>query len=142
MGGGLKDFSRSDGEIFGKICVLIINRSADLAATLLLGTLEKSGLYKCYREDERNPFEQDRFELTEEYKMNNNKIVTVGIDGSVFQYVPRYQLRMEQTIKDVVGDDIAKRIKLVHSSMEVEKVPFWLLLTLWNNKCVHVLSLL
>ena len=47
--GGLKSFDCSDAEIFGKICALTVNRSADLAATLLLGTLEKTGLYQTYR---------------------------------------------------------------------------------------------
>merc|ERR1712154_382637 len=107
--GGLIDFEISDAEIFGRICTLIVNRSADLAATLLLGTLEKTGVFNCYREDERNPFENDRFELTKSYKENNNKLVTVGIDGSVFQHVPRYRERM-------VGHQIAKRIKLVRST--------------------------
>ena len=113
---GLVKFEQEDARIFAKICQLIVNRSADLAATLLLGTLEKTGLFTCHREDDRNPFEDDRFELTKEYKNDTKKLLTVGIDGSVYQYVPRYQQRMQQCLKRVVGDEIASRIRLVHSS--------------------------
>eukprot|EP01084_Bolivina_argentea_P109486 195713_1 len=98
---------KNDGEIFGKICVLIVGRSADLAATLLLGTLEKTGLYKC---------KNDGFQLNEEYKCDNEKMLTVGIDGSVFKYVPKYQKRMEKCMNEVVGNEIGKRIKLVLAS--------------------------
>eukprot|EP01083_Nonionella_stella_P002528 7265_1 len=112
---GLTQFTNSDANIFGRICRLIVNRSADLAATLLLGTLEKTGVYTCSREDERNPFEEDRFELTQSYKQNTNKLATVGIDGSVYQHVPRYKERMEYTILNVVGREVAQRIQLVHA---------------------------
>jgi len=114
--GGLTKFEQQDARVFAKICQLIINRSADLSATLLLGTLEKTGLYTCHREDDRNPFEDDRFVLTKEYKNDNNKLLTVGIDGSVYQHVPRYQQRMEECLRKVVGVEIASRIRLVHSS--------------------------
>eukprot|EP01084_Bolivina_argentea_P028497 52970_1 len=43
--GGLKDFSKTDAEVFGRICHLIVNRSADLSATLLFGALEKTGVF-------------------------------------------------------------------------------------------------
>ena len=113
---GLVKFDKLDATIFAKICQLIVNRSADLSATLLLGTLEKTGLFNCYRDDDRNPFEDDRFELTQKYKQDTNKIITVGIDGSVYQYVPRYQQRMQECMVKVVGQEIAQRVRLVHSS--------------------------
>eukprot|EP01084_Bolivina_argentea_P253290 425404_1 len=113
---GLINFNLNDAKIFGKICRLIINRSADIASALLLGALEKTRLFNCYRDDPRNPFEQDRFELTNEYIQNNNKYVTVGIDGSVFQYVPKYKQRMEETILKIVGKQVAQRIKLVQTT--------------------------
>ena len=113
---GLTSFTREDALIFAQICALIVNRSADLATTLLLGTLEKTGLFTCSREDDRNPFEEDVFELTAEYKQDTNRMLTVGIDGSVYQHVPRYKERMEMCMLNLVGKDIASRVVLVHSA--------------------------
>ena len=112
----LKKFTSEDATVFAKCCILIINRSADLAATLLLGTLEKTGLYIVHRKDDRNPFENDIFELCDKYKNNNNLYITVGIDGSIYQKVPKYKERMRESIKKIVGNEISQRIKLVLSS--------------------------
>ena len=112
----LTQFNQTDAVVFAKICQLIVNRSADLAATLLLGTMEKTGLYTCSRQDDRNPFENDTFELTQIYKENKQKMLTVGIDGSVYQFVPRYKERMYQCMQNVVGEEITNRVILVHSS--------------------------
>jgi len=106
---GLEDFGKHDAVIFAKICQLITNRSADLAAALLLGTLQKTGLFQW------DP-DVGIFELNEEYQANKGANVTIGIDGSVFKYVPRYKERMEEAMAKMVGHGIARRVDLVHSA--------------------------
>jgi len=102
---GLREFTMNDGKLFVQLCRVIVNRSADLAATLLLGVLEKTGLFTKIKDKEL-------FVLESAY---NAKKVWVGIDGSVWQNVPRYQQRMKNTMQKIVNKKIADKIKLTTS---------------------------
>ena len=103
---GLQEFTKNDGKLFVQICRVIVNRSADLSATLLLGVLEKTGLFTKVKDKEL-------YMLREEF---TKKKVVVGIDGSVWQSVPRYQQRMSATMQKIVNKKIADKIKLVPST--------------------------
>ena len=86
-----------------EIFKLVINRSADLSACLLLGVLEKCGFYKE---------NSNGFELCNNYVRDH---VTVGIDGGVFLNVPKYPQRMRNTMIRMVGEEIVNRIHIYHA---------------------------
>eukprot|EP01084_Bolivina_argentea_P241245 405045_1 len=95
-------FDENDCKIFGEICELIVNRSADLVATLLLGVLEK---IKFFEGSYENGF----------VLIDNDKCITIGIDGSVYLKMPRYAERMDLTMRILVGEQIVDNMNIVHA---------------------------
>ena len=97
---GLYDstFDKDDCKILGRICELIVNRSADLVAALLLGVLQ------------RIKFVDDKLSL-----LKTDKRIIIGIDGSVFLKMPRYSERIMNTMRKLAGDKVVNNIKIVHA---------------------------
>ena len=100
---GLNDssFGEEECKIFGSICELIVNRSADLVAALLLGVLQKIKFFQEYR---------GKWRLREK-----DKVITIGVDGSVFLKMPRYSERIKSTMIGLVGHHIVDKIQMVHA---------------------------
>eukprot|EP00483_Globobulimina_turgida_P012003 UN12025 len=84
---------------------MVLNRSADLAAGLLLGVLQKIGFFK-------ETGNGNTFVLCDKYK---HDIVSVGIDGGMFLNMPQYPQRISKTMVDLVGETIVNRINIVHA---------------------------
>eukprot|EP01083_Nonionella_stella_P203004 741079_1 len=99
-----KLFAENDVPVLIDIFKMILNRSADIAAGLLLGVLEKIGFY-----EERG---NGVFVLGDKYK---HDIVSVGIDGGMFLNMPQYPQRIRKTMVKLVGDEIVNRINIVHA---------------------------
>ena len=99
----LKGFDENDVMVMVEIFKLIMNRSADLAACLLLGVLEKCGFY---RESVNG------FELCDKYK---HDYITVGIDGGVFLNMPQYPQRIRKTMVRMVGERIVNKVNIDHA---------------------------
>eukprot|EP01083_Nonionella_stella_P275499 935624_1 len=104
-----KQLDERDAVIIAKICQLIVNRSADLAATMLLATLEKSELYWVDADGS--------FVLSDKYSAKDESI-GVGIDGSVYQNIPRYKERMLHTMTRIVGAEIVNKIEMISAKDE------------------------
>lgn len=100
----MKNCTVEDASIMAQILQMVMNRSADLVACLLLGVLQKSG---CIEERKGN-----QFAVTDKYKRD---YITVGMDGGVFLNVPQYPQRIRKTMVNMVGEQVVNRIRVVPS---------------------------
>ena len=85
-----------------QILQMVMDRSADMVACLLLGVLQKCGFFE---ERKRN-----EFVVTGKYQRD---YITVGTDGGVFLNVPQYPQRIRKTMVQMVGEDVVNRIRIV-----------------------------
>ena len=101
----LRAFDDDDIKVMIDIFKLVLNRSADLAAAMLLGVLQKIGVFE-------EKAGTNEFMLNEKYKYNP---VCVGVDGGLFLNMPQYPQRIRQKMVDMVGEKIVNWINIVHS---------------------------
>ena len=106
---GLTKFTNEDSILMGQICEVLTYRAADTAAAMLSAVLEQTGVY-C--EDTQK---ENTFVLSQDYLDDKDKIVTVGVDGSVYNKDDFFRERLHNTLKLLVSDGIYERIKVVRS---------------------------
>ena len=95
-------FDGSDCKMFGAICELIVNRSADLIAALLLGILQRIQFFEVDNEGMCT-------------LKNDQKSVVIGADGSVFLKMPKYAERLKNTMRRLAGDKVVEKVRIVHA---------------------------
>jgi len=111
----LTNFTEEDAFLLAKIIEIIIFRSADLSATLLSAVLEKAGMFSQNPQDSQgSQGSQGSLDLVT-FKLDEDEIITVGVDGSVFQKTPLYASRMRNTLAWILGEEITNKTQLVHS---------------------------
>lgn len=99
VGNKLKDIleisntSLKTRKIVVELCNIIATRGARLAAAGILGILKKLG--------------RDIGETPE---------TVIAMDGGLYEHYTEYSKCMENTLHELVGDEVSKRIKLIHSS--------------------------
>eukprot|EP01083_Nonionella_stella_P056160 148053_1 len=99
---GLQEFSANDAKLFVQLCRVMVNRSADLSSTLLLGILEKAQLFSKIKGKEL-------YVLDPQIRRK----CIVAMDGDVWKTMPRYHQRMRNTMQKIVNKKIADKIKLI-----------------------------
>ncbi|KAJ9537543.1 hypothetical protein OSB04_030276 [Centaurea solstitialis] len=99
VGSKLKDIleisntSLKTRKVVVKVCNIIATRGARLAAAGVLGILKKLG-----RDTEETPE------------------TVIAMDGGLYEHYTEYSKCMEKTLHELVGDELSKRIKLIHSN--------------------------
>ena len=95
-------FDGRDCKIFGAICELIVNRSADLIAALLLGILQRIKFFEVDNEGMCT-------------LKNDEKSIVIGADGSVFLKMPKHAERLRDTMRRLAGDKVVEKVRIVHA---------------------------
>ncbi|KAI3716340.1 hypothetical protein L6452_23610 [Arctium lappa] len=99
VGNKLKDIleisntSLKTRKVVVELCNIIATRGARLAAAGVLGILKKLG--------------RDSGEAPE---------TVIAMDGGLYEHYTEYSKCMEKTLHELVGDEVSKRIKLIHSN--------------------------
>ncbi|KAI3802718.1 hypothetical protein L1987_30859 [Smallanthus sonchifolius] len=86
----------STRKIVVEICNIIATRGARLAAAGILGILKKTG--------------QDTVKDSEVPK------TVIAMDGGLYEHYKEYRHCLKSTLNELVGDEVAKHIKLIHSN--------------------------
>lgn len=78
------------------LCNIIATRGARLAAAGILGILKKTG-----RDTAKN---------------GETAKTVIAMDGGLYEHYTEYRTCMENTLHELVGDELSEHIKLVHSN--------------------------
>lgn len=78
--------------IVRRVCEIVGTRGARLAAVAVAATLIQTGY--------------DQKDASGEYHE-----FSIGVDGSLVEFYPGYEVRMRQALRDVVGEEIEKKVK-------------------------------
>ncbi|KAJ0759675.1 putative hexokinase [Helianthus annuus] len=85
----------STRKIVVEVCNVIATRGARLAAAGILGILKKTG--------------RDTVKDSEVPK------TVIAMDGGLYEHYKEYRHCVKNTLNELVGDELAKHIKLIHS---------------------------
>ncbi|KAD4585191.1 hypothetical protein R6Q59_036118 [Mikania micrantha] len=86
----------STRKIVVEVCNIIATRGARLAAAGILGILKKTS---------RDTIKDDEVPKT-----------VIAMDGGLYEHYKEYRHCLENTLNELVGDEVAKHIKFVHSN--------------------------
>ncbi|KAL8232413.1 hypothetical protein R6Q57_002191 [Mikania cordata] len=86
----------STRKIVVEVCNIIATRGARLAAAGILGILKKTG---------RHTIKDDEVPKT-----------VIAMDGGLYEHYKEYRHCLENTLNELVGDEVAKHVKFVHSN--------------------------
>lgn len=113
---GLRDqyISERDIQTVRKVCKIVSTRAARLSATAIATTLIHTG--NVQSKNSPKGTEKEAQEARDENEKANGKEVEdegveVGVDGSVVEFLPFFQERMREALRDMVGEEAEKRTR-------------------------------
>jgi len=110
MGIADSKISERDIQTVRKVCKIVSTRAARLSATAIATTLIHTGNVQSNNAPKGT--KEDAIEALEEKEGHQvDEGVEVGVDGSVVEFLPHFQDRMRDALRDMIGEEAEKRTK-------------------------------